>query len=152
MSYDSLDSVAVLISTVSSLIASLVFMIVGIVCYIVLAACNARMFRSAGQPGWKAWIPFVNTWTLYELAFGAGFGWIMLLTFLGFIPFIGGLISCVISVYQSYLYARAFGQGTVSTVLYILFTPIMLMIWVITGSYQYLGPQPNIFNKNIRKM
>ena len=45
-----------------------------------------KIFKKAGLPGWKAWVPFYNNWLFLELG-----GYNGALIFLAFIPFFGGI-------------------------------------------------------------
>ena len=48
----------------------------------------SKLFEKAGQPGWKAWVPFYNTWVMLNLA-SRPRHWV----FWQFIPVVGWFIS-----------------------------------------------------------
>jgi len=60
-----------------------------LVSYLLFAASLASLFRKTGIPAWKAWVPFVQTWTLLRLGGQSG-NWM----WLGFVPG-GGVVSSV---------------------------------------------------------
>jgi hypothetical protein len=76
----------------------------GIVVYCISAFFMMKLFRKANVEAWKAWVPFVNSWTFLKL--GGYPGWIVLLALAGFIPFVGWAggvavsVFCCIAAYQ----------------------------------------------------
>lgn len=77
-------------------------MIVWIVILILSIMANCMIFQKAGQPGWKAIIPFYNSYIYAKIATDAG--WMFLLQF---IPCIG----FIFSFYLNYRLAVRFGHG-----------------------------------------
>lgn len=68
------------------------------------------VFDKAGHPGWAAIIPFYNMWVLAEV--GDKPGWLGLaVCFSGAIPYVGWLISIVISIVIAIGVAKAFSRG-----------------------------------------
>lgn len=63
---------------------------------IFMVVCEWRIYKKAGEKGWKSLIPLYNTYTLYKIVWGNG--WYMLLTFLFVIPFIGWLIGLFVVI------------------------------------------------------
>lgn len=45
--------------------------------YVLLVVASWKMFKKAGEPGWKSVIPVYNAWVLYKIA-GVGF-WVWLI-------------------------------------------------------------------------
>ena len=78
------------------------------------------IFKKAGVPGWKALIPFYNTYTLYEIVWKTDFFWISLaLSVSSFLPFFGILASMagfVISIISTIHLARVFKKSDGFTV------------------------------------
>ncbi|TFB96353.1 hypothetical protein E3O51_10865 [Cryobacterium sp. MDB2-10] len=60
--------------------------------YLLLAASLATLFRKTGIPSWKAWVPFLQTWTLLRLGGQSG-NWV----WLGLVP--GGNVVSSVFVY-----------------------------------------------------
>ena len=54
--------------------------------YVLTSIATMKLFKKAGLPGWKAWVPFYNNWLFLELG-----GYNGALIFLAFIPFFGGI-------------------------------------------------------------
>lgn len=46
----------------------LVLVLIQIIILLLPSIGAARLFQKAGVPGWKAWVPFYNTWIMLELA------------------------------------------------------------------------------------
>ena len=68
------------------------------------------VFDKAGHPGWAAIIPFYNMWVLAEV--GDKPGWLGLaVCFSGAIPYVGWIISIVISIVIAIGVAKAFSRG-----------------------------------------
>ncbi|WBM80256.1 septum formation family protein [Cryobacterium breve] len=63
-----------------------------LVSYLLFAASLASLFRKTGIPAWKAWVPFVQTWTLLRLGGQSG-NWM----WLGFVP--GGSVVSSVFIY-----------------------------------------------------
>ncbi|MDR1185418.1 MAG: DUF5684 domain-containing protein [Coriobacteriales bacterium] len=70
----------------------------GVVIYCVMAFFMMKLFQKANVEAWKAWVPFVNSWTFLKL--GGYPGWIIFLSFAGFIPFVGWLGGVAALVFQ----------------------------------------------------
>ena len=86
--------------------------IVGVLFVIILIQTVSLwvVFDKAGQPGWAAIVPFYNMWVLAEVADKPG--WLGLAAcFVGSIPYIGPLISLVISIILALGVAKAFERG-----------------------------------------
>ncbi|MDR1300700.1 MAG: DUF5684 domain-containing protein [Candidatus Nomurabacteria bacterium] len=92
---------------------AIILIVVGI--YIITAVLMMKLFKKFDVAGWKAWVPFVNTWTFLEL--GGQHGWWQ------FVP-VAGVIFTIIAAYNIGL---KFNKGGAFVVLYI-FLPI---IWYI---------------------
>ena len=95
-----------------------------------LVAMNWMIFAKAGEPGWKAIIPYYNTYTLYKLAWGNG--WLFLLQL---IP----AVNIVVAFICGLKLARAFGHG-LGWGLGINFLPIIFYPMIAFGKSEYMGP------------
>lgn len=101
-----------------------------IVSYVVSALFMGLMFKKAGIPAWKAWVPVYNSWTFLEM--GGQKGWISLLLLLGWIPLLGLIPVIVAAVYlciAAYKIGLNFGKEGWFVVIYIFFTLVWL-IWL----------------------
>lgn len=54
--------------------------------YVLTSIATMKLFKKAGLPGWKAWVPFYSNWLFLELG-----GYNGALIFLAFIPLFGGI-------------------------------------------------------------
>ena len=131
-----------------------VFFVVMVISYILYAIGLMKMFHKMGQPAWKAFIPFLNDYTLIDRTWDAKYFWIMLLLAVA-IRFLGGMsdssmMSAVIAVgslalgiieiYSNYMQSKAFGCGIGMALILTLFPAIGTML-LGYGSYEYRGPQ-----------
>ena len=113
--------------------AGLMFGVFGffiIVSYVVGALFMGMMFKKAGIPAWKAWVPVYNTWTFLEM--GGQKGWISLLLLLSWIPFLGIIPAVIAFVYlciAAYRIGLNFGKESWFVVIYIFFSLVWL-IWL----------------------
>ncbi len=96
---------------------------------------NWFIFKKAGYEGWKALIPFYNSWIMAEFTMGHG-----AFMFLPYIPMIGGLAA----VYMCYKTCVSFGKDIGFTVGYIFLNPIFHLILAFDKS-RYVGPVKNFW-------
>jgi hypothetical protein len=89
--------------------------IMSLAVYVVYSVLMMKMFKKFGVDGWKAWVPFVNTWTFLEL--GGQHGWWQ------FVP----VANFIILIIAAYNIGLKFGKGGGFVVLY-MFMPIVWMI------------------------
>ena len=61
-------------------------LIISIGVYVLTSIATMKLFKKAGLPGWKAWVPFYSNWLFLELG-----GYNGALIFLAFIPLFGGI-------------------------------------------------------------
>ena len=107
-----------------TLIISLIFMVA-------LIVAMWKVFEKAGEAGWKSLIPFYNTYIMFQIAWGKGILFLLLL-----VP----CVNVVVSFILMWKLCKAFDQGVGMFVLMIFLTPVA---WLILGfgSAQYIGPQ-----------
>jgi len=70
--------------------AAVTLLIIGIIVYIVSALGFCKMFKKAGVPAWKAFVPFLNTYEMFKMSWIAKKFWI----WLGFSAVAGILFYC----------------------------------------------------------
>jgi hypothetical protein len=97
---------------------------------ILMIAALWKVFTKAGQPGWAAIIPILNTYFLCKVAGRPG--WWVILMLIPIVNFIIWIILCL-DVAKSFGKAAGFGIGLL--LLPIIFFPILGF-----GSAQYHGP------------
>lgn len=101
-----------------------------ILAYVVGAIFMGMMFKKAGIPAWKAWVPVYSTWTFLEM--GDQKGWISLLLLLSWIPLLGFIPAIVAFVFlciAAYRIGLGFGKEPWFVVLYI-FLGLVWLIWL----------------------
>ena len=121
--------------------------IIGLIVAIITLIGLWKMFKKAGEEGWKAIIPIYNVYTLCKIV-GVNPWWILIVCLspiLAKIPVIGSLAQLAISIYFSILLcvsvARSYGKDTGFAILTFFFTPICYCILGF-GSSQYVGAKP----------
>lgn len=77
------------------------------------------IFGKAGVKPWQGWVPFLNTWRLFQL--GGLQGWWI---FVGLIPVVGHLTYLILYYVAQYRVGRAFGKGGAFVLLAILLSPV----------------------------
>lgn len=122
------------------------WLIILAVCVIMLV-CQWKIFSKAGQPGWKALIPFYNMWTLNQIVFGEQYGWLMFASFVAVIPVIGSILALAWYVYMTIQMCKAYGKSGGFAAL-IIFLPVIAYPMLAFGDAQYMGPQAPFFSKN----
>lgn len=124
---------------------SIAMVIVALVCaffwYIIRAVGYWKAFQKAGKPGWKALIPFYNTYTRYKLTWDAKMFWVSLALIIGAsaIPETGSLLVSLlrlviaigvlaVPVMSCYKTALAFGHGAGFAVGLFILEPVFALI------------------------
>ena len=138
-----------------------VFFVVMVVCYLVYAVGLLKMFHKMGEPGWKAFIPFVNLYTLYRRVWEAKYFWIQMLfvvlaralssyvhdlAFAEILAWAVGAASIAIKAMINYKQSKAFGAGVGMTII-LFFMPSIGTMLLGFGGYQYIGPQTDAMRR-----
>ena len=79
-----------------------VFTIISLVLCVFVLVCMWIVFRKAGKPGWAAIVPFYNLYVLFEITWGSGMRFLLLL-----IP----IYNIILSIQTQVRLARAFGKS-----------------------------------------
>ena len=69
---------------------------------VLLIVAMWKIFQKAGKPGWAAIVPFYNVYTIFEITWGSGWRFLMLL-----IPF----YNIILAIQTQVKLARAFGKS-----------------------------------------
>lgn len=88
-----------------------------------------RLFVKAGKPGWAAIVPFYNLFVLFEITFGKGIKFLLLL-----IP----IYNIVVAIQMCIRLAKAFGK-TGGYAAGLIFLPFVFMPMLAFGDSTYLG-------------
>lgn len=95
--------------------------------------CTYKLFQKAGYAGWKALIPFYNTYIMTQMSVGNG-----LLFLLMFVP----IVNVVFGFYLGIKFTNAFGVGVLGFIAYLFAPLIMLPIMAFSSKYEYVGNFP----------
>lgn len=75
------------------MILALVF---GVGMYVLMSFAFMRIFKKAGLPAWKAWVPYYNNWLFLELGgYNGALSLLMLGLYMPFVPVIGFMAAVV---------------------------------------------------------
>ena len=107
-----------------TLVAYIVFCI--IMCVVMFVALW-KIFTKAGKPGWGAIVPIYDLYLEFEIAFGNG--WLFLLMLVPIVNF-------VVAIILPFKLAKAFGKGA-GFGLGLLFLPIIFHLILAFGSAEY---------------
>lgn len=95
-----------------------------------------KMFKKAGEAGWKCLIPIYNLVILFKIA---GLSpWLILCFLLSFIPVVGTLVVFALQVYLAINLSKAFGMGNGFAVGLFFLQPIFICILGF-GKAEYKG-------------
>lgn len=104
-------------------------MIVGIVLAVVLVVSMWKIFAKAGKPGWASIVPFYNLYVLYEISWGKGIYFLLLL-----VPFVNAFIG-ILTVYKL---GQNFGKST-GFIIGMILLPIIFMPLLAFGDSAFIG-------------
>lgn len=135
-----------------------------LVIYAVTVIAWWKIFKKAGQPGWKSIIPFYNGHIVYKICWKPAFFWLMLvlavagMVMTGYIFSSGGfetiiyiigcaflLLALYIDVLHSFKLSKAFGHGT-GFAIGLVFLPTIFGLILAFGKSQYIGITENATN------
>lgn len=103
-----------------------------IISYVVQAIFLGMIFKKAGEPAWKAWVPFLNTWKMLEI--GGQKGWISLLLFVPIVQLVA-IVFYYIAAYRIGLSLQKEGWF----VLLAIFVPFVWLIWLAVDKSTWQG-------------
>lgn len=104
----------------------------GIIIYVVFSFFLSKIFKKAGEEGWKAWVPVYNSWVFLEIGGQKGF-WALL----AFVPFLN-LASVVFIAIAAYQIGLNLQKENWFVILYILVAPVWL-IWLAMDDSKWKG-------------
>ena len=117
--------------------------------YVIMSLFFARIFKLAGLPAWKAWVPIYNQWIFFQL--GGYSGAFVLLPFVTIIPVIGFFASIVYFVFFCFA-AQEIGKKVGKSDIFIL-VPLGLVTFGITTYiwFYQVGNRENVWNDSLGK-
>ena len=108
----------------------IVYFIVVLAIMVLIIAGMWKMFVKAGKPGWGAIVPFYNMYCLFEMSFGSGWLFLLLL-----VPCVDVIMEIIMMVKL----AKAFGKGGGFAV-GLIFLPYVFIPMLGFGDAEYIGP------------
>lgn len=108
---------------------------IGLIAYVLSAIFLGMIFKKAGQPMWKAWVPIYNSWTLLQLGGQNGI-WAVL----ALIPIVN-IVSAIFMYIAMYYIGKNLGKSG-TFVLWAIFLPIVWLIWLAVDTSTWKGAKP----------
>lgn len=107
-----------------------------------------KLFVKAGKPGWTILIPFYSNYKMYEVTFGAGYGYLAFIPFaliiVNLIPIVGQIISLIVYFWYIFIvpvmFVKRYGASTAFGIGTIFLPVIFFPILAFSDVYQYMGP------------
>jgi len=96
--------------------------------YVVFSIFMAKIFKKAGEDGWKAWVPIYNSWVFLEMGGQKGFWAILAL-----VPFVN-IVSVVFMAIAAYQIGLKLQKEGWFVLLYIFASPVWLIWLAVDGS------------------
>ncbi len=127
MDYSSYDEMTSAMAAGVTAVYAIIVLVISVLTIIAMW----KIFVKAGKPGWASIVPFYSQYCLFEIAWGNG--WLFLLML---IPCVNVVVSFIVYIKL----AKAFGQGTGFGIGLIFLNPIFLLILGF-GKAEYIGPQ-----------
>ena len=122
-----------------------IILLISLVIIVLQIIASWKIFKKAGEAGWKSLIPFYSTFVSFRIA---GINpWLMFVYFAAIIPVVGGFISIALHIYFSYMLAKSFGKEIGYTIGLILLPTVFYLILGLS-SIEYVGPGGNPNDKN----
>lgn len=113
------------------------FLLIGLVIAIIQIVAMWKLYKKAGEAGWKSIIPIYNAVILFKIA---GLSpWLILVYLLGIVPFIGWIAIIVMTAILCYKLALSFGKDIAWAIGLYFLAPIFYMILAF-GKSEYVGP------------
>lgn len=96
----------------------------------VMLLANWFLFEKAGEPGWMSLIPFLSSYKLFEIVYGNGWKFLLML--------VPGL-NIVLGILFSFRMAEAYGCSLLHGFILLFFAPIGILMLAF-GKARYCGP------------
>lgn len=156
------DAMAGIMGAVGVGVFALVMIItslISIALMIFIIICNWKLLEKAGEPGWKAIIPFYNLYTISDIAMTKPTSIVVFIVYmvayalipLCLIPYLGMLVSIIISPLMyaaagiiNFSIPKAYGKDVGMCILSIFFAPIVRAILAFSKTTEYTGDKVSI--------
>ena len=109
---------------------SVIFGIIALAVCVFLLVCEWKLFKKAGKPGWACIVPFYNLYVLFDIIYGKGIKFLLLL-----VPILNVIISVAVSIRTAQVYGKGTGLGVLN-----LFFPFIVLPILAFGDAEYKGP------------
>lgn len=142
------------------LIFFLVFIAIMLAFIAFIIICNWKLFEKAGEPGWKALIPYYNYYTIADIALTKPTSLIVFIVFTvaavlvpcSAIPWLGFLVAMITGLAMTFAngvlnfaVAKSFGRDVGVCVCCIFFAPIVRAILAFSKNIEYTGDKLTVF-------
>ena len=104
--------------------------IIGLIVCIISLVALAKVFKKAGRPGWAVIVPIYNLYVLFDIAWGKGIMFLLML-----IP----VVDIVVLIMLYVKLAKAFGKSG-GFAAGLIFLNLIFVCILGFGSAQYIGP------------
>lgn len=120
--------------SMEGVVSSTAYWIVLAIVTVLLVIAWWRIFVKAGEEGWKSIIPFYNTYTMFKIAWGNG--WLFLLCL---IP----CVNAIVMIILEWKTCKAYGKG-IGFFIGMLFLPNIFYLILGFDSSVYIGPNGEV--------
>lgn len=110
--------------------AYLVISLISLAVTVVMIIAQWKLFTKAGEEGWKALIPIYNGYVLFNIIYGQGWKYFLML-----VPVLNYVVAVAYMIRMAQVYGKGIGFG----ILNVLFSPITMCILAF-GDADYQGP------------
>ena len=107
-----------------------VVLIIGLVVSVFLLVCQWKIFAKAGKPGWAAIVPIYNAYVLFDIIYGKGVKFLLLL-----VPLLNIVIGIASTIRLAHVFGKSTGFGIANLFFPYICTPILAF-----GDAEYQGP------------
>ena len=90
--------------------------------YVFTAIFTGMIFKKAGVPAWKAWVPFYNIWKFFEIGGQAG-----ALSLFMYVPFLN-IVGMVFMAISAYNIGLKLGKDGIYVLLWLFISPVWLIL------------------------
>jgi hypothetical protein len=106
-----------------------VILLVALLVAIIFIVAGWKVFTKAGKPGWGILVPFYNVWLYAEIGGKPGW-WGLVSVLVNVIPFVGWIVSVVMTIFIALGVGRNFGKSDIWSV---------ILLWLLPFGYLILG-------------
>ena len=107
-----------------------VVLIIALVFSVFMIVCQWKLFTKAGKPGWAAIVPIYNSYVLFDVIYGKGIKFLLLL-----VPLLNIVVGIAAMIRLVHVFGKSTGFGIANLFFSIICMPILAF-----GDAQYQGP------------